>query len=222
MRGVLGIAAGIAAATVLVVGCTHTTGGTARPEESTTNSALGKILLTAEEINDIMGATGMEIVDSNEQMTDSSADVSDQECLGALYNAEQSVYDGTGWKDVVDQVVTEPEDDSAHWVEQTAVRFSSPERATAFLEHSKITWTNCIGKAITVEDSGDEFSWRLDGVTIDGTSVSQTARQADDNEWSCRHVLRAASDVIVEVAVCGAQLHAEAATIAEKIAANVT
>jgi PknH-like extracellular domain len=214
-------AIGLAAGAVLLVGCTQTIAGTAHPEHARTGSALGQVLLSESEISDIMGTTGLEVVASSEDMVDSSEEVSEHECLGALYNGEKAVYDGTGWVEIVDQVITEPEDDSEHWVEQTAVLFSSAERAADFLDRSKITWANCIGKSVTVDEGGDEFSWRLEGVTIDGASVSQTARQSDDAGWSCRHVLRAASDVIIEVSTCGADLHGQAATIAEKIAGNV-
>ena len=218
MRSTAGV---LAAAAMLVAGCAHTTAGVAVPAHTGAAAGLDQVLLSEADINKIMGATTMAVVDESQQMADNSGDVSDTKCLGALYNAEATVYDGAGWTDLADQVVTEPEYDSGAWVEQTAVRFDSPQRAKDFVDKSKIAWTNCIGMAVTVDTGSDQFRWRFEGVTIDGASVGQTARQDDDTGWACRHVLRVVSDVVVEVAACGMALHGEAAEIAEKIAANV-
>ena len=218
MRTAAGVLATVA---VLVAGCAHTTAGIAVPTHTGPAAGVDDVLLSEADVNKIMGTTTMAVVDESQQMADNSGDVSDTKCLGALYNAEETIYDGSGWTDVADQVVTEPEYDSGAWVEQTAVRFPSPQRAKEFLEKSKTRWTDCIGTAITVDSGSDQFRWRFEGVTIDGASVAQTARQDDDTGWTCRHVLRAVSDVIVEVAACGMALHVEAAEIAEKIAANV-
>ncbi len=54
-------------------------------------------------------------------MTDSSDKVSDPDCLGAMFGAEEAVYKGSGWTAVRDVVAREPEDDNDHWIEQTAV-----------------------------------------------------------------------------------------------------
>ena len=206
---------------VLVAGCAHTTAGIAVPAHTGAAAGLGDVLLSEADVNRIMSTTGMAVVDESQQMADNSADVSSTQCLGALYNAEETVYNGTGWTEVADQVVTEPEYDSGAWMEQTVVRFDSPQRAKDFVDKSKIAWTNCIGTAVTVDSGSDQFRWRFEGITIDGASVGQTARQDDDTGWACRHVLRAVSDVVVEVATCGMELRGEAAEIAEKIAANV-
>src|ERR1700712_4450280 len=141
------LACGLSVVALIASGCVQTTGGTARPADTagpTSSSQPGAdldgILLSVDDVNSIMGSKDMEIMDSANDMADHSADISEPKCLGALYNAEESVYDGTGWKDVVDQVLTEPEDDSAHWVEQTVVEFPSPSGAKSFVDSSFAAW----------------------------------------------------------------------------------
>ena len=45
-----------------------------------------------------MGSTQMKLTSELDEMTDHSADVSDPDCLGAVYGAEEDpVYAGTDW-----------------------------------------------------------------------------------------------------------------------------
>ena len=77
-------------------------------------------------------------------MTDHSADVSDRECLGAMYGAETPVYAKSGWTAVRDQVAREPGEND-HWVEQTAVLYPSAEHAENFFSESRAQLESCAG-----------------------------------------------------------------------------
>src|SRR5262245_63559244 len=125
MRVVLvGIA--VAAATLLS-GCVTTVSGTAVRNATTVpsnvpkldDSALKDVLLPIEEVNDILGTKDLEITSDIDDMTDSSDKVSDPDCLGAMFGAEEAVYKGSGWTAVRDVVAREPEEDNDHWIEQT-------------------------------------------------------------------------------------------------------
>jgi len=83
-------------------------------------SVLDSVLLPIDEINDIMGTTDLEITSDMDEMTDSSDKVSNQDCLGAMFGAEEPVYEGSGWTAVRDVVAREPDEDNDHWIEQTA------------------------------------------------------------------------------------------------------
>lgn len=233
------VAVALTVVCIAATGCVNTTGGTARPADTlgrTTTSSSGSptrtsgapsgrlddVLLGVSDINAVMGSSDLDIVDSSDEMSDNASDVSDQGCLGALYNAEDAVYDGSGWTDVRDEVLTEPEGDSDHWVEQTVVQFGSSQSARAFYDKSLDQWQKCIGKDVTVDDGGDEYHWRFGGLTIKGTTMSQTATQTNSDGWACQHALGAVSDVIVETAACKLDLADEAVEIAEQIAGHVS
>jgi PknH-like extracellular domain len=221
---------GLCAVVVIAAGCVNTTAGNARPAgaESPGSSGaptkpgqpLDHILLGAADINTVMGATDMQLMDSSNDMSDHSGDISDPQCLGALYNAEESVYSKTGWKDVADQVLTEPEDDSDHWVEQTAVQFPSAAAANAFRDSSMKQWMDCIGKTVMVDDGEYQFHWQFEGISSDNGTISQTTRQTDSDNWACQHALTAVDAYILEVSACGTATKDEAVTIVNRLADN--
>ncbi len=132
---VLEVLGGVRAASVLLSGCVSTVAGIAMRDGHAVpsdvpllkESALDKVLLSIDEVNEIMGVTDIEVTSELEEMTNSSGKVSDPDCLGAMYGAEEPVYDGSGWTAVRDVVAREPEDENDHWVEQTAVLYPSAD-----------------------------------------------------------------------------------------------
>ncbi|MET0701998.1 MAG: sensor domain-containing protein [Mycobacterium sp.] len=227
---------GLCAMVVIAAGCVNTTGGTAKPvgagpgtsaaptkptNPGDPDSPLERFLLSVDDINTVMGTNDIELAGSANDLSDHRNDISDPQCLGALYNAEEAVYEKAGWTDVVDQVLTEPEDDSSHWVEQTVVQFPSAEAAQDFFDSSFTQWTDCIGKTVMVDDGDYEFNWQFEGISsVDGT-ISQTARQIDSDGWACQHALGAVKSYILETSVCGLALKDEAVSIVDRLAANV-
>lgn len=216
----------LVAIAVAVSACTNVVAGTATLADAggpdgPISGNLAATLLSAEEINSIMGADDLEVVESSEELVDHSADISDPACLGALYNAEEFVYGDSGWTDLVDEILTQLVDDADFWVEQTAVRFASDEEAAAFYETSKTQWQQCVGRQVSVYDGDYEFTWEFDGLTVSDTTISQNALQLDSDGWTCQHALSAVSDVVVEASACGMSISDEAVTMAEALAKNV-
>ena len=62
-----------------------------------TESQLDGLLLSIGELNGIMGSTQMKVTSELDEMTDHADEVSDPDCLGAVYGAEEPVYAGSGW-----------------------------------------------------------------------------------------------------------------------------
>ena len=220
------LAVPLIAIVVTATGCTNVVDGTAKPVDTTGPNGqrtvdLESMLLSVDEINSIMGADDIEMVESTEDMLDHSAQISDEACLGSLYNAEEVVYEDSGWTGVVDQVLTQPIDDPDHWVEQTVVRFTSSDDASALYQKSKTEWQECVGQGVSVFDQGYEFHWEFDGLTIDDNTISQTALQIDSDGWTCQHALRAVSNFVVEASTCGTALGDEAVEIVEGLANKV-
>jgi hypothetical protein len=220
--------AAVIAAAVLLTGCVSDIAGTAvrahdaGPSEVAPldKAKLDDVLLSIGEINGIMGSTTMKVTSTMEEMTDHSAEVSDPDCLGAIYGAEDPVYADSGWTAVRDQVAREPDEDNEHWVEQTAVLYPSADDADKFFAGSKATWQKCAGFSLSVYDAGSAYLRELDSVKAKDTLITQVTTQEDAGGWGCQHALSAVSNVTVEAWACGYSVGDEAATIATAMVAN--
>jgi hypothetical protein len=216
------------AASVLLSGCVSTVSGTAvRAQHAApvdvpalTEAKLDDVLLSIGELNGIVGSTQMKVTNEMEEMTDHSAYVSDPDCLGAIYGAEEPVYAGSGWTAIRDQVAKEPGEDNEHWVEQTAVIYPSTEKAQKFFDDSKSSWEGCAGYSVSVDDDDATYLWQIDSVTAEDTLITQLTAQEDADGWACQHALSVVSNLTVEAWACGYSIKDEAATIANDMIAN--
>jgi hypothetical protein len=167
-----------------------------------------------------MGSGRMKVSSQLEEMVDHSQDVSDPDCLGSIYGAEQPVYAGSGWTAMRDQVVREPDEDNDHWVEQTAVLYPSAEKAQKFFDDSKASWQKCSGYSVSVDDLDATYLWQINSLTAQDSLITQGTAQEDADGWACQHALSAVSNVTVEAWACGYSIKDEAATIANDMVAN--
>ncbi|MCV7281280.1 sensor domain-containing protein [Mycolicibacterium flavescens] len=225
------LAAGaVLAVSALLSGCVSTVSGTAvrghgagrldvPPLEA---SQLDDVLLSIGEVNGIMGSTTMQVTAELEEMTDHSDLVSDPACLGAIYGAEEPVYAGSGWTDMRDQVAREPDEDNAHWVEQTAVLYPSADEAQQFFEESKVAWEDCGDSTVVVTSSGDDYLWSLDALRAEDTLITQVTTQEDAEGWACQHALSVVSNLTAEAWACGYTIGEEAAEIAAGMVDNAS
>jgi outer membrane murein-binding lipoprotein Lpp len=218
----------VIAASVLLSGCVSTVSGTAvRAQHAApidvpalTEAKLDDVLLSIGELNGIVGSTQMKVTSELEEMTDHSGAVSDPDCLGAIYGAEEPVYAGSGWTAIRDQVAREPGEDNEHWVEQTAVLYPSADKAQKFFDKSKTSWEGCSGYSVSVDDQDATYLWQIDSVTSEDTLITQMTAQEDAGGWACQHALSVVSNVTVEAWACGYSINDEAATIANDMVAN--
>jgi outer membrane murein-binding lipoprotein Lpp len=218
----------VIAASVLLSGCVSTVPGKpVRAQHAApldvpplTEAKLDDVLLTIGELNGIVGSTQMKVTSELEQMTDHSKDVSDPDCLGSIYGAEEPVYAGSDWTAMRDQVAREPGEDNEHWVEQTAVLYPSAQKAQKFFDDSKSSWEKCAGFSVSVDDSDSKYLWQIDSVTAQDTLITQTTTQEDAEGWGCQHGLSVVSNVIVEAWACGYSIKDEAATMATEMVAK--
>jgi len=216
-------------ASLAVSGCANTVAGHAVRAKGALplevpeldESKLDNVLLSIGELNGILGASQMRITADVEEMTDHhSSDVSDPDCLGAIYGAAEPVYAPAGWTAVRDQVASEPGDDNEHWVEQIAVLYPSADKAHKFFESSKAAWGDCADSDISVDDLGDSYTWSIDKLTVEGNLLTQLTTQQDAGGWACQHALSAVSNLTVETWACGYNFVVEAATVATEMIAN--
>jgi hypothetical protein len=216
------------AASVLLSGCMSTVSGTAvrarhaAPVDvpALTEAKLDDVLLSIGELKGIVGSRQMKVTSGLEDMTDHSGEVSDPDCLGAIYGAERAVYTGSRWTAMRDQVAREPSADNAHWVEQTAVLYPSAEKAQKFFDNSKSTWQGCSGYSVSVDNGDATYLWQIDSVTAEDTVITQMTAQEEADGWACQHAVSVVSNLTVEAWACGYSIKDEAATIANEMIAN--
>jgi outer membrane murein-binding lipoprotein Lpp len=218
----------VIAASVLLSGCVSTVPGSAvRAQHAApidvpplSEAKLDDVLLSIGELNGIMGSTQMKVTSELQEMTDHSGEVSDPDCLGAIYGAEEPVYAGSGWTAMRDQVAREPGEDNEHWVEQTAVLYPSAAKAQKFFDDSKSSWEKCSGYSVSVDDADATYLWQIDNITSQDSLISQSTAQEDAGGWACQHALSVVSNVTVEAWACSYDVKDEAATIANDMVAN--
>jgi len=218
----------VIAASVLLSGCVSTVSGTAMREQHAapidvpplTEAKLDGVLLSIGELNDIMGSANMKVTSALQEMTDHSGEVSDPDCLGAIYGAEEPVYAGSGWTAMRDQVAREPGEDNEHWVEQTAVLYPSAEKAQKFFDESKSAWQKCSSYSVSVDNADATYLWQIDNVASEDTLITQMTAQEDANGWACQHAMSLVSNVTIEAWACSYDVKDEAATIANGMVAN--
>ncbi|MBB3750987.1 hypothetical protein FHT44_003482 [Mycolicibacterium sp. BK634] len=214
----------------LLSGCVSIVGGTALrgqaggPTSSTvptlTESDLDGVLLNAGQVNGVMGATGIRVTASSQSMSDNSDGVSDVDCLGAIYGAEELVYHGSDWTAVRDEVLQEPSTDNEHWVEQIAVLYPSAEKAQKFVEASRTSWEKCGGTSIDIDNSDVHSTWKIDEANVSGDILTQQSNQRNAGGWGCQHALTSAANVVIEAWACSNSIDDEAQSIASAMLEN--
>jgi len=181
---------------------------------------LDDVMLSVAQLNGIAGATQMEVVLTGEEMSDNSDAVSDPDCLGSIFGAEDLVYRSSGWTAVRDQVAREPRDDNEHWMEQTAVLYPTERAARDFVGASTAAWRGCSGFSVAVDDEATSSIWLIDEVRVDGDVITQKVAQEDSDGWECQHALSTVANLSVETIACAFGVHDEAVSMVRAMIAN--
>ena len=216
----------VAVICVLIAGCASTKGNA----ESTTTTRsmiprplvereLAGLLLSPEQVNAAMGATGMTVTNSQTSMSDNSATMAPQECLAIDGAAEAPVYAISGFWAERDQSLNDG-DNFTHYLKQAVVLFPTVEIAGAFLDASAQQWPAC--RQYTHTQS--ETQWSVGQISYANGTLSTTATQQNASApgWGCGRALTFRNNVIVDINTCSANPADSALKIADRIAAKIT
>ncbi|OBK72941.1 sensor domain-containing protein [Mycobacterium sp. 1274761.0] len=205
-------------------GCTSTVAGVAvKPSASVPaddvppleESALEDLLLNNRELDKLAGVE-MESLYSSDEMNDNAEQVSDLDCLGAIYPGEKEIYDGAGWDAIRDEIYLESgSEEESRLVEQTVILFDSPNEAVEFFEASKDKWLQCAEiKDIHVEDG----SWLPERVEdVDERTIALKAQVDGSLSGTCQHAMGVVSNLIVEGFSCDADDNDDAQKVTTQI-----
>jgi len=185
---------------------------------------LGALLLSPQEVNGIMGSSGMQPGKPITSMDSSPVTVSPSACLGALYTTQDSVYAGTGYTGMSGVVSSEPGDNYDHWVNQAVVLFPSAEKAKGFLQTSADKWKSCANKTVSVTNTnkGKTYRWSFAEITGEPPKFSVVEMQEAADGWGCERALGVANNVITDVNACAYHVDKDqAGQIVDKIVERI-
>jgi PknH-like protein len=216
----------VAVICVVIAGCGSTRGNA----ESTTitrsmiprpvvERELAGLLLSPEQVNVAMGATGMTVTNRQTSMSDNSATMAPQECLAIDGAAEAPVYANSGYWAARDQSLNDG-DNFTHYLKQAVVLFPTVETAGDFFDASAQQWPACRHYTHTQSES----QWSVGPISNANGTLSTTATQQNASApgWGCRRALVLRNNVIIDINTCSANPADSALKIADQIADNVT
>ena len=176
------------------------TGPTAPP---VAQAALEGLLLSPDQINTAMGATGMTVAGTSAATNDASAHVPDKACLPMQGPAEATVYEDSGWSAARGQTLGEPGDKWTHLVYEYVVLFPSAHDADALFSASAQRWPDCSNRQYTFTLAGqpDEV-WTVGPVSNTNGTLSDTQTTQAGNGFTCQRALTVTNNVAIDVAAC--------------------
>ena len=184
-------------------------------------SMLGAALVNDKEVDAVMGTSDINGSPIGVKTYDKPGDVKPPECLGAFYNDNDAVYQNSGYSDSRNQALKSHSTNA--WVNQSAILFPSPAQASAFVRNSAGSWKTCSNQPVAMtETDGSTSTWAFKPLVDDGSEIAETAMLQDEGKnYVCQHVLRAESNVVIEVQVCNDHISDESIRIAGLMADKV-
>jgi hypothetical protein len=184
-------------------------------------AALERLLLSPDQINTTMGATGMTVTRPWNTLNDVGVSnvASPPECTPLDGAAEAAAYTGSGWTAERGQSLEDP----LHAVDQGVILFPSARAAAAFVSASSQSWPACANRTYTGNIYGAQ--WSAGPVsTVNGTVSATSTRQgvvAAAEGWACQRALTARNNVVIDVAACSLNATDQGINIAHQIAEKV-
>jgi hypothetical protein len=187
------------------------------------DSALTGLLLSADDLNAIMGINGLTPHPPVSQMGDHRNLLPNLNCLGVWQVNEAPIYESSHWKSVRQQLFRVPDTD--RWdslVVQSVVSYRSTDGARQFFTESTDRWSKCANHNVNIQLNGQALpAWRSGDLTKTGTRLAMPyTRGSGDRTRSCQHVLSMAANLILDIQACKLQQQSavtQAAAVADKI-----
>ena len=212
----------VLALVAVLAACSNSTQNHTSPTSSVPASALDGLLLSAGDIDTVMGTHGMVAHPPFTNLAQHSNLLPNRNCLGIWQVGEAAIYDGSSLTGFRGQDLRQPDTDT--WdamVVQAVVSYPAADAAQAFFSESADRWSKCTNHHVnmTVNDQPQPKLF-FGNLTKTDTELSMPVTRGG-NERSCQRVLSVVSNIIVDVAACNHDATDQAATIAQKIKERV-
>ena len=193
----------------------------ASPAGPANATKLDSYLLGAADIGTIVADPNLVAAERTVHLRTLRETLSNVDCLGAYEPIEDAVYQPSGYTEVRGQAVQTAGEDPAHRIFESVAAFPSAEKASAFVQTSADKWKACAGQQVTMTFNGKTSAWTFGALDGAAPKIAQERLPAEGTR-TCHHVLHAASSVVIDVLVCGADVApGQASKIAGQIAAKV-
>lgn len=235
---IIGGAAAAVIAAIAVVAVLATQGGKTKPSPKAGGAptaaapgapaagnapTLDSYLLGPADVGAIVGDPNLVASEKAMQLRNFRPTLSNPDCKGVFEPIEESAYKGAdGYTGVSGQAVHTTGENQVHRLYEAVAQFSSPDKATAFVQASADRWRACAGQSITLTFNGKSSEWKFGEVTGTVPKIYQQRTQADGTRI-CHHALHAVSSVVVDLLLCGPDAETgQAGKLAGQIAAKVS
>ena len=179
---------------------------------------LGTVLLDADEIDDVMGTSGSEVLDEG-NAPDDTIEANPPECHGVVYIAGEIEYASTNFTAMRWRIVGA---ENVSTVVEMVAQLPSVAKADEFIDEQTKAWEGCADEVITSKDkvSTSTTQDRVTAVRARPHIVIASTLTLS-SEMPCQHVLQAVSNFILDVYACRNNVSDQAEAIASKLADRV-
>ncbi|HZN84407.1 MAG TPA: sensor domain-containing protein [Mycobacterium sp.] len=214
---------GVLALSFVLAGCGGAASGASQAPKLVPDTALTASLLSADELNTMMGASGMTPHTPVSQMGDHRNLLPNLNCLGVWQVNEAPIYDSSHWKSVRQQLVRVPDADEWNFlVVQSVVSYRTADAAREFFSESTDRWSKCTNHTLNIQLNGQALPrWHSGDLTKTDTQLAmQYTRSTGDQTRSCQRALSVTANLILDIQACKPQQESpitQAADVADKI-----
>jgi hypothetical protein len=215
---------GALALSVVLAGCGGgAASGASESPKLVPDSALRGLLLSPDELNVIMGTSGMTPHTTVSQMGDHRNLLPNLNCLGVWQVNEAPIYESSHWKSVRQQLVRGPDTDQWNFlVVQSVVSYRTADGAREFFTESTDRWSKCTNHNVNIQLNGQTLpGWRSGDLTkADNQLAMPYTRSSGDQTRSCQRALALTANLILDIQACKPQQQSavtQAVDIADKI-----
>ena len=200
---------GALALSVVLAGCGGgAASGASEQAKSVPDSALTASLLSADELNAVMGTSGMTPHTPVSQMGDHRNLLPNLNCLGVWQVNEAPIYESSHWKSVRQQMARVPDNDQWNFlVVQSIVSYRTADAAREFLTESADRWSKCTNHNVNIQLNGQTLpGWRSGDLTKTDTQLAMPyTRITGDQTRSCQRALSLFANLILDIQACKPQ-----------------
>jgi hypothetical protein len=224
-------AIGVLVLSLALTSCSSSTpAAETKPPQLVPTSELNKLLLSADEVDAVMGTKSLTSHSTDTAMADNRNLLPNLNCLGVWQVGEAAIYgpsDGDkGWQGVRRQTLRTPDTDTWDTLAvQSVVFYPTAEAAGDFFSQSAERWSKCVNHHVNITLNDQPLpKWLSGDLGKTDTQLAMPITRGEGAEVrACQHVLQRAANLIIDVEACKSQTSpvTAAAELAAKIEAKL-